>query len=419
MPPLGIHDTPEPPRWGVADSAQLREELIEALAEARDMPDGPAKLSELERIVANADAAGDTRLGFDARFELIATYNSHPQRWRMLPAVDWCLAAVDREPTLFSVRDATLLHRYHKWTVAAACGTPRIGLARTQTALDNLASRLHEAGQSLQAVYQLRCRIADHVGDIAAARQWLRRWRSAPPDETSDCAGCEPARQAALLAGWGEWDEAVRAVEPVLQGRISCVDQPERALGAVMVSYLHLGRFEEAAHAHVRAYRRHRRERDAFPLLAEHLRFCALTGHVARGLDILAKQLPCLDQPYDELSAMEFATAGALLCRLAAEGLGDRTIHRPARGDRPAADLPVGRLGATLRALARDLAGQFDARNGTNHQSGRMAAWLAARPLCAPFPLPDEEPGDESDDEPDVPGGLDEPDDVEEPAAQP
>ncbi|HEX6969062.1 MAG TPA: hypothetical protein VF174_09670 [Micromonosporaceae bacterium] len=365
------------------------EELTEALARARDMPDGPGRIAELERIIAYADAAADARLGLDARFELIAAFNAGAERWRMLAPLGWCRTAFDRDPALFSDADTQRLRRYQRWAVASMLGTCRIGLAQTLATLEDMERRLRSGGHSLRAVFGLRCRIADHLGDEAAAREWLGRWRAAPRDEHSDCAGCEATWQTALLAGWGEWAEAVRAAEPVLQGVLGCVHQPEAALAAVMVPYLRLGRHEDAGHAHVLAYRRHRQERDGFPFLADHLRFCALTGHLDRGLDLLAEQLGRLDRPYDDVSAMEFAAAGALVCRLAAEtDLGGRIVHRPAHRDRPAADLPVAALGIDLLAVAEDLAGRFDARNGTNHQSGRVAAWLAVRPVCAPVSLP-------------------------------
>ena len=126
----------------------------------------------------------------------------------------------------------------------------------------------------------------------------------------------------------------------------------------------------------MRAYRRHGRERAAFPHLAAHLRFCALGGHLERGLTILAEQLPRLDRPTDDLAAMEFAAAGALVCGLAADaGLAGRTMPRPAYGERTATELDVATLGALLLGVANELAGSFDARNGTGHHSGRMAAW--------------------------------------------
>ncbi|MDG4767102.1 YbjN domain-containing protein [Solwaraspora sp. WMMD406] len=369
------------------------DELTHALEEATDLPDGDGKIAELERIIVHADAAGEVRTGFDARMALIETFNHHTERWRMLPAFGWCLNTFDRHPELFEPWDAELLRWYHKWAVATLRSTPRVGLAHTQAALDDMQRRFQASGQSLQAVYNLRCKIADHIGDIEQARHWLDRWRTAPRDENSDCAGCDPSRQAELLAGWGEWEEASTIVEPVLNGALGCTEQPEKALVTVITPYLRLGRYAEAAQAHVRAYRRHRYEREAFPYLAEHLRFCALTGHLDRGLDILAEHLEWLDRPYDDASAMEFAAAGALVCRLAAEaGGGERTIHRPEYGDRPAADVTVAVLGADLAATARESAARFDTRNGTGHQSARIDAWLTAVPLTDGVELPPDEP---------------------------
>jgi hypothetical protein len=59
--------------------------------------------------------------------------------------------------------------------------------------------------------------------------------------------------------------------------------------------------------------------------------------------------------------------------------------------------------------LAVALAGSFDARNGTGHQSGRIAGWLAQRPTGPPIPLPVEpDDGREPDPGPD-PVGVEEP----------
>ncbi|MEN3608290.1 YbjN domain-containing protein [Plantactinospora sp. ZYX-F-223] len=367
-----------------------RDELFAALADARDRPDDAAKVAELDRIVAHADAGGDVRLGVAARLALVEVHRQ-VEPWRMLPPVRWCLDVVDRAPGTLDATDAARLHGYHREAVAALCGTSRIGLTRAGAALDDLERRLGAAGQSCGPAYALRCQIADHVGAESTARRWLVRWRAAPRAEWSGCVACEPAEQARLLTGWGRWTEAVELVEPVLAGTLRCPDQPERALGTIQLAYLRLGRYDEAADAHVRAYRRHRRERAGFPFLADHLRFCALTGHYDRGLEILARHLPELDRPYDEASALEFAAAGALLCRLAGPaGFARHLIHRPGYAGRHAAELTVTALGTELTATAEDLAGRFDARNGTSHQSGRIASWLAERPLPGPVRLPPE-----------------------------
>ncbi|MGC4766301.1 YbjN domain-containing protein [Micromonospora sp. DT46] len=373
--------------------------LAEALADARDTPDGEARSTELERIAAHADATGDDRTALAARIALIEAYLLHGQRWRLVEPVRRCLATVERRPDLLAEDQAEPLRRYRRYAVEALLGSPRVGLDQARAMLDDLAAR---AADDPAVVAELRCRIADHLGDEPTARRWYDRWSTADPGPVGGCPDCAAARRAELLAGWGDHRAALAALPDSPHGDVDCTEQPERTLVAGLLSWLRAGQPERAAEAHVRAYRRHRRERAAFPLLATHLRWCALAGHPARGVDVLAEQLPRLDRPHDDLSAMEFAAAGALVCALAVEaGLGGRTVHRPAYGVRPAAELDVATLGATLLGVATALAGSFDARNGTGHQSGRIASWLAERPAAAPVPLPPDDDADDADDPPD------------------
>ncbi|MFC4145408.1 YbjN domain-containing protein [Micromonospora mangrovi] len=382
--------------------------LADALADARDLPDGAARCAELERIAAQADATGDPGTALAARLALVEAYLHGGQRWRLLDPVRRVVDTLDRTPGLRADRPelADTLHRHQRYAVEAFLGTPRVGLDQARSLLADLADRL---GPDAGPVAELRCRIADHLGDEPTARRAYDRWRSAPDGSApvDGCPGCAPARRAELRAGWGEHAEALAELRPVLAGEVGCTDQPERALVGALLPWLRSGEPDRAARAHVRAYRRHRRERAAFPLLAAHLRFCAVGGHLDRGLDILAEQLPRLDDPYDDLSAMEFAAAGALLCGLAVDaGLGGRRLHRPGHGARPAAEVDTATLGADLLAVATELAGSFDARNGTGHQSGRIASWLAERPLAEVVPLP---AGDAPDEWPDPAGPADDP----------
>nr|WP_231605705.1 YbjN domain-containing protein [Micromonospora sp. HK10] len=429
----------------------------------------------MDRIAAHADATGDPATALAARFALIETYLQLGQGWRLVEPVRRCRSTLAQEPAGGRPGDVTRLLRHQRQAVEALLGTPRVGLDQARFLLDDLAERL---GGAAEPVAELRCRLADHLGDEPTARREYARWQaaataprqgraaataprqdpaaataprqdpaaataprqdpaavSAPRQEpaartavpaqasgavgpaagaddrsagaVAGCPGCAPARRAELLAGWGEPVEALAALRPVLDGEVDCTDQPERALVAGLLPWLRTGAATRAARAHLRAYRRHRRERAAFPLLATHLRFCALGGHLERGLAVLAEQLPRLDQPVDDLAAMEFAAAGSLVCALAVEaGLGGRRIHRPGHGARPAADLEVATLGGQLQALATALAGSFDARNGTGHQSGRIASWLADRPVAEPVPLPaeDEDEDGAPPDDPAEPG---------------
>ncbi|MEV0152294.1 YbjN domain-containing protein [Micromonospora sp. NPDC050686] len=397
--------------------------LVAALADARDQPDGPGRQAALDRLATRADAQGDPRTALAARFALIETHLHHGEWWRLPDLVRRCLAAVDGAPGLLGggPGDGDPLRRYQRSAIEGTFGTPRADLDAARSLLDDLARR-SEPDSALVA--ELRCRLADHLGDEPTARREYARWRRhrsgaarlpAGPDRpatdpAAGCPACALVRQAQLVAGWGDPAGALDTLRPVLDGEVHCVDQPEQALTVGLLPWLRAGEAQRAARAHVRAYRRHRRERGGLPHLAAHLRFCALGGHLERGLDILAEQLPRLPGSPDDLVAMEFAAAGALLCGLAVEaGLDGRRL--PGAGGRPGVEVDVATLGAQLAARAARLAGSFDARNGTGHQSGRIAAWLAERPLAAPVPLPAEDPAgdlhpDDEPDEPDEPDGT-------------
>nr|WP_230416778.1 YbjN domain-containing protein [Micromonospora tarapacensis] len=362
-----------------------------ALADARDLPDGEARVTELERIGTLAAATGDRRTALQAWSELVETHLRGGQRWRLVEPVRRCLATAGP--------DDETLRRYRRYAVEALLGTPRIGLDQARTVLEGPVERVGTGDDDAALVAQLRCRIADQTGDEPTARRWLRRWQDSPPDPAAGCPDCLPVRQAELLAGWGDWTAALDTLGPLLDGAGRCSAQPEAALTAALLPWLRAGEADRAARAHLRAYRRHRVEPDGFARLATHLRFCALAGHLERGLEIVVEQLPRLDQPPEDLSVMEFAAAGALVCALVAGASGDRAVRRPAYRGRPAAEIPVARLGSELLAVATGLAGSFDARNGTGHQTGRMAAWLAERPLAPPVPLPGDE-GPEPDGDP-------------------
>ncbi|HEV7709286.1 MAG TPA: YbjN domain-containing protein [Asanoa sp.] len=372
--------------------------MSDALADARDLPPGPEKVAELDALVAAADRAGDIRLGFEARLDLIDACLDAGEPARVLGLFAWCRATADREPLLFTDTELALLRYYHLWAVGTFRASPGVGRTEAEALLNDLERRFSEDQRPMFAVHRLRAEMADHVGDLAAARQWLARCDAELPPaddpewfadgeklgDTGFCPACYPADRAFLHAAWGEWQAAVDMVEPVLRAGASCPEQPERALAAAMIPYVHLGRVDEAAAAHLRAYRRHRLDRASFPLLADHLRFCALAGLAGRGVDLLTTHLGDLDEPTDELAAMRFAAAGTLVCRRAtAEGLGDRRVHRPTWGDRPAAELSVRDLGTVLATVAATLAARFDARNGTDHQSRLVGDWLAELPVAA------------------------------------
>ncbi|MGC4808379.1 hypothetical protein [Micromonospora sp. DT233] len=361
-------------------------DLWRMLRESTALPYGAGRTAAVEQIMRRADAGDDRRLAFAVRMEATTAYVSGGEPAKSLVTFSWCLAEFDRDPQPYHQGFAHLLLWHFKYMVNAMLRFPELPLDRTLAVLDDMQRRYTEGGHSLQAVYKHRYLVADHVGDAEAAERWHREWLTAPRDDLSDCAGCDPTTQVAYLAQVGRYGEAVALAEPVLAGRLACTEQPQAILTALLVPYLRTGRLDAARDAHREAYRRQRDRLADLWDIADHVEFCTLTGNDARALEIVERHLDWLDRAPTQAAAMHFAATAAAALRRAAGG-GGVTLHRRATGDRPAGEVSAAALATELTATATELAARFDARNGTAHQSTLIARRLAAEPVGEHLPL--------------------------------
>lgn len=362
------------------------DQVRQLMAEAHALPHGAAQIALAEQALAHADTLPETDLPFAARLLAAQAYIFGGDPVRAFVAFSWCRTAYDREPARYADRTLSLLWML-KHIVENMPRFPEIELARTLDVLDDMERRWRAGGHSLHAVYQCRFEVAQHVGDLGAAEEWYRRWQAAPRDELSDCAGCDPTAQVGWLTERGQHERAAALAEPVLSGQLGCLQQPQSILTALLVPYLQTGRSEEAVRAHRSAYRTHRTRLADLPEIATHLRFCALTGNDALGLEIVQRHLDWLERPPTPWAQMQFAAAAALvLGRLVELGHGSMTVRRRDAAGTDA-EVAVEPLAAELRSRALALAARFDQRNGTGHQTEMVQQVLATQALHPGVPL--------------------------------
>ncbi|WP_234401878.1 hypothetical protein, partial [Thermobifida halotolerans] len=282
---------------------------------ASALPYGRARSTALEKALqlASLDGADEEEL-FWLRMSLTQAYKYGGEPARAFATFTRCLSAFDAAPTRYGPHANHQLLWQFKWMVVSLIDFPEIPLDRTRAVLDDMERRYREGGHSLHAVHGLRCRVARHLGDVAAADAAFELWRTTARDETSDCEGCVPSGMASHLVWRGAHEEAIAVAEPVLSGRLTCIEQPQGILTTLMEPYLRTGRHDAAADAHRRTYRVHRRQEEHYlSSIGDHLFFCALTGNHARGLEILERHLGALDEPPSPMDAMDFAASAALL----------------------------------------------------------------------------------------------------------
>ncbi|MEU8259628.1 hypothetical protein AB0C02_03260 [Micromonospora sp. NPDC048999] len=362
----------------------MSDDLWRMLHEIDKMPYGPGQIAALEQLLRRVDAGDDRHLAFAVRILGTTAYVYGGEPAKSFVTFSWCLSEYDRDPQPYHERYTHSLLWFFKHMVTAMLKFPELPLDRTYAVLDDMERRYRESGHTLQAVYKHRYLVAEHLGAAEEAAQWYRRWMTTPRDALSDCAGCDPTAQVEHLAHVGRHEEAVALAEPVLAGRLSCIEQPQAILTALLTPYREAGRLDAARDAHREAYRLLRGRLSNLWEIADHVEFCTVTGNDARALELVERHLDWLDRAPTPAAAMHFAaTASAALRQVP----GELTVHRRASGDRAAADVPAGALAEELSATATELAGRFDARNGTTYQSELITRRLAARPAGEHLPL--------------------------------
>lgn len=363
-------------------------ELRARLTETDNLPYGFTRTSAVEEILTEAEALADPLLLFDVHMNLIKVLTFGGDPARAFPPFAAALAAYDRGDTDFHDDGAQALRWRFKWIIAAMPDYPAISREQVEGALADMERRFTAAGQSLYAVHTLAATVHRHLGDRDAAERAFQLWTGSERDGNSDCAACDAANQATHHIWMDRSTAAIRVAAPVLERQLTCLEEPQGILLALLPAYLRKKSYNSARDAHLRAYRMHRDDPLNGEQIGGHIAFCARTGNEARGLEILTRHLAWLDRPREPMAELKLAASAILLLRrLEKTGPAGLTLDRPAYGERPAAKVGVDELRADLERRAREIAAQFDARNSNSYQGEQTEELMAAEPYVDALPL--------------------------------
>ncbi|GAA3553179.1 hypothetical protein [Kribbella ginsengisoli] len=355
----------------------MSDELVDRLQRAESTPYGKARSALLEDVVRRADAAENQELSFYSRLSLVTAYVMGGEARKSLVPFARCVADWDAEPERYSDHTHTFLWTF-KYAPSTLSQFPEVPLAQTYGVLDDMERRWRTGGHSMHAVHQYRWLVASHVGDAETAAEQYRLWSTAPRDSLSDCVGCDPTSKVSHLIDIGRPADAVALAVGVLDGTLTCNEQPQQMLTALLPAYVAEGMYSEAVDAHRRAYRALRNLPGELKAYADHVVFLARTGNETKAVELVERHLADLDDPPTTLAEMNFAAAASF----ALGRVGSLMIRRP-QGD----DVPAPQLAAELADRALGLAARFDERNGTQHQTQVIQSVLTAEPWVEYLPL--------------------------------
>ncbi|MFF3561165.1 tetratricopeptide repeat protein [Streptomyces sp. NPDC002574] len=359
------------------------EAVRRSLAHNRDEPEGRARNAGAERLVAEAEATGDTALLLDTLFNLASAYAFSSERNKFFVPFARLLRMWDERPGDFDGTNTAQLHWIFKWVANGMLDQPDVPLASIEKWQREMEHRYRLAGHSERAVHQGDFRIARHLGDIVRAKAAFTAWLAADRDVMTDCHACELHSQGTWQVDCGQDAEALATWGPVLQGVHTCAHEPHNVLASSLLPLVRLGRLDEARAHHLRGYRMARSMDGMRGAVSGHVEFCALTGNEARALEILAEHPAYFTDTGDPDAHMDFLVATALLMRrLVALGHAGRPVAGPA-----GTSWTAGELLTHAEREAGAIAARFDARNGTDAVGRRVGERLDRAPLVDRLPL--------------------------------
>jgi hypothetical protein len=355
----------------------MMDDSLDALvADAWALPWSVAKSAKLEQALRRADPMEDNRdLCFQLRLELVTSYTQSGERVKAMAPFVRLLHDFDSSAD-FAHHEYEFLWSF-KFVVDTMYKTPEVSLDQTASVLEDMERRWRLAGLSPHPVLQRKWGMAHHLGQRDRAEELFRAWSASPRDHMCDCEGCDPTDKLLHLVETGRHEDAVRLTQRVLgRGRLRCDEQPQQLQTKALPAYVAVGRLEEAAAMHRQAYRKHRQSPADLEEVGNHIQFLALSGNESRALELVQAHLAWLDAPESPYGEMGFSACAARAIELATErqGPGPGTLRRRD------ARVPAAEVAALLRERSLAIAAQFDARNGTTHQSDRVHRMLFAEP---------------------------------------
>ena len=348
-----------------------RAQIDELQMEANCLPDGPTALALLEEAVRIADSHNDTELGYELRQDLIRTATFSGRHDVSMVAFAWCVAQYDRNPENYDEHD--LLWKY-KWIVGNSSEVHTISRQQIEGLLADMERRYQAGGHSLYAVKKLRRDILAEMRDIDGALEANGALATVQRDSLSDCPACVYSGEAEYYEVLGDYEKQYQARLPMVQGRLSCAEEPLRSISDVLLLLLRQGKPDEAMALQKRSARRLSPIESHCKSAGKHILFLTLVGETARAKKLFEQFFPVGNAAVSGLHRLAILRAGLVLCDKLAQTRATIKMRLP--DDAPPADDKGEREIATLRAWldkeARALAAKFDARNGNDGETRRI-----------------------------------------------
>ncbi len=380
---------------------QRENELERLLEEAELTSNDEARVAILERAVREAEHLGDLEAAWEARWNLMEAAVFSGQGEKALVAFSWCLAQCDKGTTSHSEME---LFWPYKWIISGLPSFPQASKTRIFDAWEDMARRFERHGVGERVTWMLRAELLADMGELAASEEPFERWVRTKRDFLSDCPLCDEHGVSVHRLRLGQRNESLQGFRRIMRRNDFCRRVPQATYGYVLRPLLEEGKGDEAVTWHRVGIRALETSADCLDTAAQHIRFKVLAQDVDGATKLAERYWRYAEESRELDNVFEFYLALRALVRDVGERLGEARMAlrppqavalEPCRGahDANAKDFEVTEVAAWLDAKLTELAGRFDARNGNDAFTRRLAEDVELDALSRPLRLTTEPKG--------------------------
>ncbi len=329
---------------------------------------GLPRLHAIRDAIRQADEEKDDEWRFQFRYEYLKESIFCGDRYYAMLIFPELLGIYDSSALLQDddeFRYETLVA--FKWIVEAAPEFPQISKAEIDSYFRLFKKRLLENGCSLSIYYMKRCLFYLHCDPSIAAMSFYR-YLEAPLDAISDGRALYYDQQVIYYLSIGEEEKALRAAEPIFQGKMTSNALPQATYHEFLKFYLRNGRLSAAKEYADRMP----------PIVFRNPYYLDIVGSMMilygvlgseKGEDLFLSHLSFYQQSRNPAMRMQFAIGAAQLFRFLSKQGQQRIrakISLRQEGSGTMLTDSVQEILAYFEQDAKNAAARFDSRNGTD-----------------------------------------------------
>ncbi|MDR0228146.1 MAG: hypothetical protein LBI72_03680 [Flavobacteriaceae bacterium] len=198
-------------------------EIQKVLLKIEELKNFEDKVIALKEAIQIADQHNDIDWGFDLRLNLIRQERNTSRCVESFPAFAWILNASDTNEDYFD--ESEFLWEY-KWMYCSAYRNASITTEQIDNIGEDLKRRLEKNGYSKRAYYNVRTGLAMHLRDYKLAQELIDLADAELLDDMSNCPACELDSKVEVLLYQGLIDESLIKAQDLINKKLTCYSMP-------------------------------------------------------------------------------------------------------------------------------------------------------------------------------------------------